>query len=425
MHYRIDRLIIILVAVILGLTWPSVGVCAGLKLVLHSAKSSYLVDEPLLLSVAVRNDGDTAVEMPMLLDLNARYLRLCQVMQGQKPMYYDPGVFISMALPTSGIILGPGEEYSTRLWLAAYPIGGKSLLAAPGRYTLFVRYELPKEFPGGPIALRSSDAQINVMAPVGEEQVAHGLFTTDGKNKTPWAYPQTQTLMKARLQRYAALVSKYPSSAYAPYALSTYAADLYGMATLPESATTRKDQLEYLRQSMLQYRRFVEVTSQTPLEARALADYGRSLARLGDADSAAKAFESALICPTATTTERYEALSWTQLTESGVFREHLREADETYPLNAFTYRLFPCSRALGFTVEWDEKTQSATVTGQRVNATIQAGSQTIQVNGQHYPTPAAVISPAGDVCVPARTLGHLLVAHSGKPLLYLVRDVLP
>ena len=397
-----------------------------MKLALHSAKSSYLVDEPLLLSVAVRNDGDTAVEIPVLLDLNARYLRLCQVKQGQQPIYYVPGVFIdTMALPTSGIILGPGEEYSTRLWLAAYPIGGKSLLAAPGRYSLFVRYELPKDFPGGPIALRSSDVQINVMAPVGEEQLAYGLLTADGKNNTPWAYPPTQSLMDARMQRYSALASKYPHSAYTPYALSAFAADLYGMATLPEKVATRKDQLEYLQQSMLQYRRFTELTSQTPLEARALADYGRSLAHLGDADSASKAFESGLICPTATTGERYEILSWTRLTEWGVFREHLHEADETYPLNAFTYRLLPCARALGFTVEWDEQTQTATVTGQRVKATMQVGAQTVQVNGKDYPTTAAVISPSGDVCVPVRTLGHLLVAHSGKPLEYLVRDVLP
>ena len=69
--------------------------------------------------------------------------------------------------------------------------------------------------------------------------------------------------------------------------------------------------------------------------------------------------------------------------------------------------------------------ETATVTGQRIKATMQVGAQTIQVNGKDYPTTAAVISPSGDVCVPVRTLGHLLVAHSGKPLQYLVRDVLP
>ncbi|HEY3375882.1 MAG TPA: stalk domain-containing protein [Armatimonadota bacterium] len=400
------------------------GNCAGLTLTLQSATTAYLVDEPLLLTATVRNDSDNDIQVPLLLDPMYGLCRLYLVEPGGKPTPCAPIGHADFMLPKSGIILGPGEAYSLHYCLAQNgEKAGNSLLAKPGKYTLFAQYNLTKDFPGGAVALRSADVSLLVTTPTGMEKQAHDLLIA-GADGTPWGYPPAGTQRHARTTRYAKLVQQFPSSRYACYALSEYASDLTGNA-LPGQPGTPQEKIAYLNEAIQQLRDLTALAKNTAFEAEALLQYGRALARIGDSEHASKAFAAALLSPMTSTYERFDALVRIRLLEAGLYRDNNKKNDgEHYPLAECQFPLLPSARAFGFTVEWNEHTRTATVASRRMKAVLVVGSGTVTVNGQQYREALSSLSDTGDVSVTVRTLGYMLIAHYGEPLNYLVRPQL-
>ncbi len=393
------------------------AMCAGMTLAVESAKAQYLVDEPLMLTITLKNSSTDNVELPVLLNPAIGFFKLYISEPGGKPKVYSCGVNAKMILPKRGKIFVPGEAVTMRMRLAAQFGNSPSILAKAGTYTFFARYNLWKELPGGPVALRSPDIQIAVKQPAGAEQDAHDFLCAGTKGR-PWGYPSGQTAMQARIDRYARLVQQYPTSVYAVHAQAEYACEFLGSAW-DDKATTRQEKIRSATQSMEQYQIYTEMAKGTPLEADAMRKYGRSLAILGKVDEAALALEAALLCSTATSDERLEALSWTRLLESGSFRGNLKEAGEKYPLPERTFPLLESARVFGFAVAWNEQAQVATISNVRRTAVLQVGSNTIVIDGEKHTAAFSLVNEKGQVRVSARTLGYLL------ELEWLTRPVLP
>lgn len=408
------RLFLLLVTVIL---LPIMAFSEGMTLTVESAKPRYLVDEPLLLTITLKNTSDKDVELPVILDPAVGLFGLFISEPGGKPQGYDCGMRADIDFPKHGKIFVPGETFSTRMWLASYVGYRPSILSKPGTYTFFARYNLRKELPGGAVALRSADIQVQVSQPVDEEKDAHDLLL-DGTDGRPWGYPSTLAAMEALMNRYTGLVQQYPKSVYALYAQSQYAQDLAGYDLYKRDAT-RQEKITYATQSRDQYKIYMQMATGTQLEADGLLKYGRAQAIVGEVEPAALAFETALLSPTATTYERLQSLSWTRLTESGSFREHFKEDGEKYPIPERTFPLLESARVFGFTVAWDEQTQTAVIANPRISASLRAGSNKIVVNGKEYSGAQLLVNEEKQLRVSARTLGYLL------QLDWLTRPVLP
>ncbi|MHB9134173.1 MAG: stalk domain-containing protein [Armatimonadota bacterium] len=420
-HWRCSVTFRLLFLLVVLAILPVHAYCVGMALAVESAKTRYLVDEPLVLTITLKNASKKQIELPVILHPEVGYFTLYIREPGGKPKVYHCGVSASMMLPKRGKIFVPGEAASTRMWLASYFSDGASLLSKPGTYTFFARYTLSKEFPGGPVALRSADIHVQVSPPANDEQQAHELLLT-GKTGFPWRYPQpsphAKQEMAARMDRFARLVRQYPHSVYALYAQAQYAIDLAGLSFLEQGAT-RQERITYLTKSREQYRIFAALAKGTPHEAEALLGYGRALARLREIEQASSAFEAALLCPSATTEERIQSLSWTRLLEAGIFREHLTEDGEKYPLPERTFPLVASARVLGFHVEWDGPAKTAMITNPRVKALLRVGSNTITINGKKQSGALSVMAEKDQVRVSVRTLGYLLQVDP------LIKPVLP
>lgn len=395
---------------------PMCAMCSAMTLTVESAKSHYLLDEPLILTISLKNTSTQNVELPVILDPGVGFFTLFIREQGGQPKMYDCGVRGDIGLPKHGKIFLPGEAVNTRMWLTTTTLGDTpSILSKPGMYTFFARYNLDKYLPGGPVALRSSDIQVQVNQPMGAEKDAYDLLLA-GTKGCPWGFTTGEVAQKIRMERYAGLVQQYATSVYALRAQSEYASSFSGFEIFHPQAT-REEKINNMTQSMEQFRIYAEMARGTLLEADAMLRYGRACAQLNLIEPSALAFEKAFLSPAATTDERMTALAWTLYFEAGGLQEHLKMTGVHYPLPEGTFPLLETARVLGFSVIWDKERQTAIISNPLYTSSLPVGSNTIRVNGHEHAGALSLISETDQIRVSIRTIGYMIGSDWSKAFL--------
>ncbi len=358
---------------------------AQVVLELDAEKTEFLVDEPIFVTVAVRNVADVDVPILRLLEPGSGVLRFEIVAPGEEPRAYRPcaeASFTQEALEESVIWLAPGEAYSAAADLTEElrEVPGRTewqvaiLLSVPGEYGIRASYCIPEDWPTGPLAVWSNEVYLLVSEPEGVDLAAHEILQAGSETgeKTLWNASSGQALY------YEAVLGEYPESQYAIYARLFLGGTRHLDGVWRMRGTT--EGVAALEAAATLYLTAAEQARDTPFGVRATMGAAMCSANLGDVVSAEALLEEVFLSPAATDADRVQVLLWLDRLESGSFeRAAGLTCASTSPEPAVPLRSF--AEALGFSVDWGSTTKTVAVSGRKLHSTISPGQNVMLVNG--------------------------------------------
>lgn len=406
-----------------GLAWVAVAVllCAAavlgaapargeLALQISTDKTQYLVDEPLYVTVTVRNVGKQDTQIVRLFH-PGDLLSFEIVPPDGKPYEYAPWVAFSM-LPggferAAGRLL-PGEQYSAAVDLTYDGTRG-TVLSRAGPYTIRGRYAIRDGLPGGPVDARSDELRLTVKEPEGVDRAAHDVLRKGARthDRGPWNAAAEQRACYERALR------EFPRSRYAPY-VRFYLAQVYdcdGTFSFRNLRGTKKGEALIRRAAGL-FLVVAKEASGTPLGAEAIRLAASRFAGVGDVARAQALFEEAFTSPRATDEDRLEVLSSLGHLESGLYQHESGLAPEM-KITRLRLPLRRFAEAMGLSVAWDPKTKSLRLRGPKVQAGLKPGEYSMYISGG-FRTDVTVSVKDGRTLVSRSVIAALMAAQQGK-----------
>lgn len=391
---------------VLGLT----GMPARADLVLEivSPKTHYLLDEPLFVTVTIRNAGAADVPIFRALDPGSGFLTFEIVPPGEQPRQYKPlvsGQWSLRGLAEQVVHLGSGERYSSAADLTC-EAGVQTVLSQAGEYVIRALYAIREGLPAGPVTIRSNELSLLITQPQGRDRAAYealyqGARTAD---RGPWNSYSDQAAC------YEQLLHEFAESGYAIHA-RFYLAQVYESDGGEGSLRGTPDGAGLLQKAGVLYASVAEEAGDTPLGVYAKRVAGRCFANLGDVAQAQVLFEQAFLAPGATDGDRLEVLSWLGHLQSGLFQE---SAGLGRPSTTTQLRLplRPFAEALGFSVDWDSTTRTVVVRNSKVGCTLQPHKDLMVINGTEH-TGVTMSLKDGHLKVPVSVIDALMTEQRG------------
>jgi len=401
------------VCVLLALT---VGTArADLALRISSAKTRYLVDEPLFVTVIVRNQGPGDAAISRYLDPMLGLLTFEVVPPGESARPYGQCTHASLdrsGLANTVVNLAPGEQYSgvAELTCEVKDRQGGLLLSAPGKYTLRATYAIPEGWPVPPLKVQSNDLSLEVLDPEGEDRAAHEILLQGAATAghALWSAAREQASC------YETLLREYPGSGYAIHA-KWYLAQVYhcdgiigqlGLRGTPAAVTA----LENAAALCLSV---AADAGQTPLALMALRLAATESAMVGKASEAQALLQQTFLSPAATDDDRLDAVRLMEHVETGLFYQESGLASGKVATTQVRLPLRRFAQALGFSVSWNPTTKTTTVSGRKVRAALRPGEDFMLVNGQQR-TGVRTWLADGEARVSLSVVATLMAEQRGK-----------
>jgi hypothetical protein len=353
---------------------------ADLALEVTAEKGQYLLDEPLYVTVALRNVGARDALVVRALHPGMGLLALEVAPPGEGPHVVDPcgkfelgpGYFVRAT-----VLLAPGDHYTGAVELTREmtPSGAQNVLRRPGRCAIRATYAIPEGLPAGPLSLRSNELSLLVSEPEGVDRQAYeALLSCPRPERGPGLWNSTPETADC----FEAVVRDYPDSRYALYA-RLYIADARYIPGTSIHRGTVEGRAE-LEQAAPLYSSVADEAGATPLGVHARGMAGRAFGALGDAARAQALFEQAFVSPAATDEDRLLTLSAMRLLGQGYFQEMGGLVAQTssqgpqLPLRRF-------ARAMGLSVHWDASARTARVSGRGIRASLRPAAGSMVING--------------------------------------------
>jgi hypothetical protein len=357
---------------------------ADLSLQISSAKTRYLVDEPLFVTVIVRNQGPADAAISRYLDPMLGLLTFEVVPPGESARPYGQCTHASLdrsGLANTVVNLAPGEQYSgvAELTCEVKDRQGGLLLSAAGNYILRGTYAIPEGWPVPPLKVQSNDLSLEVLDPEGEDRAAHEILLQGAATAghALWSAAREQASC------YETLLREYPGSGYAIHA-KWYLAQVYhcdgtigqlGLRGTPAAVTA----LENAAALCLSV---AADAGQTPLALMAVRLAATESAMVGRASEAQALLQQTFLSPAATDDDRLDAVRLMEHVETGLFYEESGLASGKVATTQVRLPLRQFARALGLSLSWDPATKTTTIRGRKVKSTLQPGKKSMFVNGE-------------------------------------------
>jgi len=402
--------VVALVMSSLAFALATLPAAADLALEVSAPKTDYLLFEPLFVTVTLTNTGPEEVRLPVVLDTAMQLLSFEITAPGEPPHPYRPWVVGDFGPdgPAQALMtLGAGERYSADADLT-YEMGeddALTVLNRPGEYRIRAFYSVPAQWPKGPLTVSSDKVRLVVSQPQGANRAAFDILTKVPRHGFwPWSI-RTQAAPYYRRIRH-----RYPQSAYAPYA-SYYLAQLYHSDGTDRMRGTREGRSHFEAAPRL-HLSAADRVGDTPFGLHARMWAGRVLGQLGSVQKAQQCFEDVFLSPHAADDMRIEILSSMTSTETDILLRY--PGHEGIARSAVVYLPLEVSaQALGFSVTWDEKRESATVTGPRVSMTVVPSESAVTINGDKLAHARATVKN-GAVFVSPSAIRTMMLAHRGR-----------
>ncbi len=404
------RTILVVLAVLGAMHAPAAA--SGLRLVLNAPKTSYLIYEPLFVTVTLKNTGPGEASLPVVLDTAIQLLSFEITAPGKPPHAYCPWVVGDLTPdgPAQALMtLGTGESCSADADLT-YEMGEGGVLTVlnrPGDYGIRASYSVPAHWPAGPLTITSNEVRLVVSQPKGGDRAAFDILTgIPHREFWPWSI---QTEAGPYYQR---IRHRYPRSAYAPYA-SYYLAQIYHSDGTDRMRGTREGRSRFEAAPRL-HLSAADQAGDTPFGLNARMWAGRVVCQLGSVQKAQKCFEDVFLSPHASDGMRMEVLSSMTSTETDILLRY--PGHEGVARSAVVYLPLEASaQALGFSITWDENRESASVAGPRVSMTVVPSESAVTINGEKLADTRAIVKN-GVVFVSPSVIRTIIRAHRGRKL---------
>jgi hypothetical protein len=205
------------------LVLSAVSSMADLDLQLAPRKAKYLVDEPLFVSVTMKNKGTQDEWILNKLNPAERLLTFAITTPDGATHSYVPWMHVDWACASAdstkvGVKLSHGDTYSACVELTKEVVGCLGnidcVLSKAGKYSVTATYTIPLGVPCGPVSVSSNELKIKVVDPKKDDTDAHALLVNGfgNGNRDLWNYRPD------RDGCYSSIIQDYPQSQYAVYA---------------------------------------------------------------------------------------------------------------------------------------------------------------------------------------------------------------